>query len=341
MRSPPTVLILMETTPAQLDRVRATGVAEVRVGPHLSESGKSIDKQLLQGAECLLCELPPANFDDLDHVKWIQLSSAGYSQIFGLPLVERGIRVSNGRGNFDIPIAEWNIMMMLLWHRSLLEMAEHQRQRVWDRSARFQSELRGAVVGFYGYGGLARETARLARQMGLEVWALTRDGRVKPRDGIYCVPGTGDPRGTLCHRVFCPDDKAEFLAGVDFLVLAMPITPATTSILGETELRGLKPSAVLLNPARAGLVEEQALIRCMREGWIRGASIDVHYSYPLPPEHPLWSLPNVVLTPHISGSNLSPHFQERICEIFSQNLERYCRGKPLLNELTPAQIQGK
>jgi len=137
--------------------------------------------------------------------------------------------------------------MMLLWQRHLLDMLDNQQQHVWDRSARFQSELRGSVVGFYGYGGLARETARLARNMGLEVWALTRDGQVKPRDGIYCVPGTGDPQGTLCHRVFGPEDKAEFLAGLDYLVLAMPITPATT---GPVSMPTRGPGAARLDRRR-------------------------------------------------------------------------------------------
>lgn len=83
---------------------------------------------------------------------------------------------------------------------------------------------------------------------------------------------------------------------------------------------------------RAGLVEEAVLIRCLREKWIRGASIDVHYAYPLPPEYLLlWHLPNVILTPHIAGSGQSTHFQERIYDIFTQNVARYRSGHPLLN----------
>mgnify|MGYP002623118976 FL=1 len=341
MTAHPDVLLLLEPGAEALDQLHASGAGEIRVGPHLEQPGQEVDRELLQGAQCMLCEFPPANLDDCDSLNWIQLTSAGYSQIFGFPLTERGIRVTNGRGNFDVPIAEWNIMMMLAWNRHLLEMLNNQRGRIWDRSARFQSELRGSVVGFYGYGGLARETARQACSMGLEVRALTRDGRVKPRDGIYCVPGTGDPQGTLLHHVFGPEQKSEFLAGLDYLILAMPITPATTGIVGEEELRRLKPSAVLINPARAGLVDESSLITCLRDASFRGASIDVHYQYPLPPEHPLWDLPNVILTPHISGSTLSPHFRSRIFDIFARNLARFCTGEPLLNELTPQQIQGR
>src|SRR5690606_19346996 len=103
--------------------------------------------------------------------------------------------------------AEWNVMMMILWHRHLLEMLENQKTANFDRAARFQSELRGSIVGFYGYGGMARETARILSHMGLEIWTLTRDGKTKPRPLTYCVPGTGDPEGTIPHRVFSPDQK--------------------------------------------------------------------------------------------------------------------------------------
>ncbi|MDA0832217.1 MAG: D-2-hydroxyacid dehydrogenase [Planctomycetota bacterium] len=340
MTSHPNVLILLDSKPQFIEQLHHAGANEVLLGPSTEVAGVPVDRDLLNAADCLLCELLPSNFDECTTVKWIQLTSAGYSQIFGHSLVERGIRVTNGLGNFDIPMAEWNVMMMILWHRHLLEMLDNQKKASFDRAARFQSELRGSVVGFYGYGGMARETARQLRQMGLEIWTLTRNGKTKSRPLTYCVPGTGDPEGTLPHRVFSPDQKGEFLSVLDYLIMAMPITNATAGMMGETELKMLKPSAVLLNPARAGLIDEQSLIRCMKEQWIRGAAIDVHYAYPLPPEHPLWSLPNVVLTPHISGSSLSPHFQERIFDIFSNNLKRYCAGEPLLNELTPEQIQG-
>jgi phosphoglycerate dehydrogenase-like enzyme len=177
--------------------------------------------------------------------------------------------------------------------------------------------------------------------MGLAVWALKPDGKIRNRRDMYCVQGTGDVEGVFCDRVFGLRDRDEFLAGVDYLVLTLPLTPLTRGLIGERELRLLKPSCVLINPARAPIVEEDALVRCMREGWIRGASLDVHYAYPLPPEHPLWSMPNVILTPHISGSAANPHFLERTYDIFVQNLRRYRGGEPLLNELTPEQLKGQ
>ena len=103
----------------------------------------------------------------------------------------------------------------------------------------------------------------------------------------------------------------------------------------------LKPSAILINPARAALIREEAFVRCLREEWIRGAALDVHYAYPLSPDHPLWSMPNLVLTPHISGSAASTHFLDRIYDIFAQNLARYNAGEALLNKLSEAQLKGE
>jgi phosphoglycerate dehydrogenase-like enzyme len=175
--------------------------------------------------------------------------------------------------------------------------------------------------------------------MGLRVHVLSRQG-IGPIDNVYTVPGTGDPEGALPHRVFLMGDELAFLSGLDFLILAMPLTPTTEGIVGERELRALPRSAFLLNPSRGPLIQEPALLRALREGWISGAAIDTHYQYPLPPEHPLWQFPNVILTPHISGSAQSPHFLDRIWEIFVENMQRLIQNRPLLNELSPAQLAG-
>jgi phosphoglycerate dehydrogenase-like enzyme len=109
-------------------------------------------------------------------------------------------------------------------------------------------------------------------------------------------------------------------------------------MVAETELRSLSKSAFVLNPARGPLILEAALLKALREGWIAGAALDTHYYYPMPADHPLWHFPNVILTPHISGSDSSPHYRERIGEILTQNVRRLTSGHTLLNELSPAQL---
>jgi phosphoglycerate dehydrogenase-like enzyme len=177
------------------------------------------------------------------------------------------------------------------------------------------------------------------RALGMRIHVLSRSGVAKV-ENVYFVPGTGDPGGDLPDRVFLKGQQLEFLSGLDFLILSMPLTPASKGIVGERELRALPSSAFVLNPSRGPLIQEEALLRALREGWIAGAAIDTHYQYPLPPEHPLWRFSNVILTPHISGSGLSPHFLDRCWDIFTQNVRRLLAGQPLLNELTAAQLSG-
>jgi phosphoglycerate dehydrogenase-like enzyme len=317
------------------------GQGRVSVGPWVQDEGVSLPAERLHDVDVLFCELPPANFDDFKQLKWIQLTSAGYGQVLELPIIERGIRVSNGLGTFDVPIAEWNVMMMLAWHRRLPELLRHQRDKIFERAPRFQQQLRGATVGFYGYGSIARETARLCKAMGLTVWALNRAAPADRTGVSYCLEGTGDQAATLPDQLFTPDQKREFLGGVDYLVITVPLTPATRGLIGEAELRMLKPSAVLINCARAAVIDENAYVRGLRENWFRGSSLDVHYAYPLPPQHPLWEMPNLIMTPHISGGSDGAQFLPRTYEIFAGNLERFVAGKPLLNELSKAQLAGK
>ena len=319
------------------ERLRTLPDTEVEVLPASSER-RAIPAELLEGADVLLCEQPPLNFDDCRKLRWVQISSSGYSQLFGLDLPGKSIRATNAMGCFDVPIAEWNVAMMVNLARNLKQMLRNQEDRVWDRSAPFQTEIRGKTVGLWGYGGIGRETARLARHMGMRVHVLSRSG-VRPEHNVYRVPGTGDPEASLPDRAFGYEEIPDFLADLDFLILAMPLTPETEGLIGERELGLLPKRAFLLNPARGPLVREQALLDVLRNEAIAGAALDTHYAYPLPSTHPLWGMRNVILTPHISGSSLSPHFLERIWDIFLQNLERWRSGEPLLNELTTEQLR--
>jgi phosphoglycerate dehydrogenase-like enzyme len=303
------------------------------------ERSREINPERIRDAAVHFCTLPPTNHAVMRNLKWIQIASTGYTQLLGLDLPARGVRATNARGCFDVPIAEWNIAMMVNLTRDFRQMIRNQETTVWDRSAVFQKEIRGLIVGLWGYGGIGRETARLARQFGLRVHVLTRNG-IAPRNDVYSVQGTGDVEGILPDRVFRACEGMEFLRDLDFLIVALPLTKATEGLIGERELRALPSHAFLLNPARGPIVQQEALLRALREKWIAGAALDTHYQYPMPADHPLWRFPNVIFTPHISGSSLSPNFQQRLWEIFTINVDRFARGEALLNELTPAQLSG-
>ena len=335
------IFVSMNVYEAALERVRALLApdAVIEITPLTSESER-VPAEKLRNKQILFCEYPPANLEDMTELKWLQASSVGFEHLYKFSLPDKGIRACNARGVFDVPIAEWCLAMMVNLARDLPGLLRNQQQHVWDPAARFQGEIRGATVGIWGYGGIGRETARLAKSFGLRVWALevVPPGR---RDGLYRVPGVGDPDGTLPDRVFLLAQRLEFLSGLDYLVLTMPLTPKTRGIVGAKELAALPRSAYVLNPARGPLIEEAALVDALRNRRIKGAALDAHYYYPLPPNHPLWSMENVIITPHISGTDSSPRFTERIWDVFAENVRRFLAGEPLLNELTPQELRGE
>jgi phosphoglycerate dehydrogenase-like enzyme len=287
---------------------------------------------LLRDRHVLLCKVPPRNLFGMADLRLMQITTVGYEHLRHLGLADWPIRVCNARGVFDTAIAEWNVAMMINLVRDLRGQIRNQERAVWDRSPQYQQEIRGRVAGLWGYGGIGRETARLAKALGLKIHVQTRSG-VGPRPDAYTPLGTGDPQGVLPDRVFTAGQEAEFLAGLDFLILALPHTKQSDGMVGERALRALPRTAYLLNPARGPIVQEQALLEALRQGWIAGAALDTHFAYPLPPEHPLWRFPNVILTPHVSGADHSKSFPARIGDLFVQNVERLRKGEPLLNEV--------
>lgn len=309
--------------------IESTREAEPQPGQPL----RQFPPEQLREARALLCKLPPKNVDALTQLELLQLATVGFEHLVHLRLWERSFRVCNARGIFDTAIAEWNLAMMINLARDVAGMIRNQSVSRWSREARHQQEIRGKVVGLWGYGGIGRETARLAKALGMTVHLMTRSG-VRPRTNTFTLPGTGDLDGTCPDRVFGMSEKDAFLTGLDFLILCLPRTRDSDSMVGETELKTLPAHAYLLNPSRGPIVNEAALLRALREGWIAGAALDTHYAYPLPTEHPLWSMPNVILTPHVSGADRSTAFPERIGTLFVENVERYLSRRPLLNELT-------
>src|SRR5262249_9757596 len=156
--------------------------------------------------------------------------------------------------------------------RSVLRDQEH---GVWRRETRYQQDLRGKVVGLWGYGGIGRETARLVRALGMTRHVLTRK-RVRPRNHPHTPPRTGHPAGALPHRAFAPEMKGAFLNSLDFLILALPHTRASDGLIGPEELAAMRRGAFLLNPARGPIVQEAVLLDALRKGHLGGAALDTH-----------------------------------------------------------------
>jgi phosphoglycerate dehydrogenase-like enzyme len=247
----------------------------------------------------------------------------------GIPLHPDAV-VTNASGANDPPIAEWCVMMLLALGRRLPDMLAAQRERRWDRAPAYQGELCGKRVGILGFGNIGREVARYCQALGFEVWVMSRSG-LRDRGARY------DPRRRPPDdvpepaRVFGLDERPQFFAGLDALVVTTPLTSRTRGLVDASALAQLPPHALLLNPARAGVVDEYALIEALRYGRLGGAALDDHYRQPMPPDDPFWDLPNTIVTAHISGSTASPWYRDRIWDLFLTNLRRRAAGEALLN----------
>jgi phosphoglycerate dehydrogenase-like enzyme len=331
------VLIDVPISDQALGELRAAPDLSVEVLPEAHEF-RTLPAEQLGRVHIYLNKMPPANFEDLRSLELLQLATVGYEHLGHLKLAGRPFAICNARGVFDTAIAEWNLAMMINLARDIRGSIRNQEAARWDKAIRFTGEIRGATLGLWGYGGIGRETARLAKACGMLVHVLTRNP-VGPRGDQYAPAGTGDPDGTLPDRFFRKGMERDFLSGLDFLVLALPRTRHTDGMIGESELRALPRTAFLLNPARGALVQEQALLKALREGWIAGAALDTHHEEPLPADSPIWKFPNVIVTPHVSGADRAVQFPARIGDLFVQNVRRHQAGEPLLNRLTDEEFR--
>lgn len=294
---------------------------------------RPLPPEQLRNVHIYLNKMPPTNFEDLKSLELLQLATVGYEHLRHLKLAGQPFAICNARGVFDTAIAEWNLAMMINLARDIRGSIRNQEAAHWDKALCFTGEIRGATLGLWGYGGIGRETARLAKAFGMTVHVLTRKP-VGPRGDNYAPDGTGDPDGTLPDQFFRSGRELDFLSGLDFLVLALPRTQHTDGMIGEAELRALPRTAFVLNPARGTIIREDALLRALREGWIAGAALDTHHAEPLPVDSPMWKLPNVIVTPHVSGADRAVKFPARMGDLFVQNVRRHLAGQALLNRLT-------
>jgi phosphoglycerate dehydrogenase-like enzyme len=279
--------------------------------------------------------LPPDALHIAPRLRWLQLHSAGANHILDLPIMDSDVEITTVSGIHATPIAEYAFASILA-HRWRVPMwTRCQRQGKWP-AARWnlyaRPELRGTTLGIVGYGSIGREVGRLGRAFGMRVLALRR-ATDRAKQG-YAIEGTGDPAGVIPERFYSRDALHEMLSECDYVVVTLPLTPETTHFIGPAELRALKPAAYLVNVSRGAVVDEAALVRALREGWIAGAGLDVFEQEPLPPDSPLWDLENVLLSPHVAG--FTPRYDERATALFAQNLHRYLAGKPLLNRVDKA-----
>ncbi|MDZ8105163.1 MAG: D-2-hydroxyacid dehydrogenase [Nostoc sp. DedQUE12a] len=245
-------------------------------------------------------------------LRWQQSPSAGVNHILTPNFLQRDIILTNGAGVHAIPISEFVLAFMLYHAKNLRKLQTLQDEHTWVRGV-FLEELADATLLIIGTGNIGQAIASRAKAFGVRVWGSRRHPEPLPN----------------FDQVVGVDEWRSLLPEVDYVVIATPLTPETQGLIDEAALRSMRPSAYLINIARGAIVDETALLTALREGWIAGAGLDTVATEPLPPESPLWSLPNAFITPHCSA--LSPRLKERIAELFIDNLKRYQTGQPLRN----------
>ena len=251
----------------------------------------------------------------VSRLKWIQSRTAGIDR---LPeeIMKSPIRVTNTSGIHGTSIGEVVLEMMLMFIKDAPACFLMKQNREWKRYK--QRLLRDQTAGIIGLGMIGREIARLCKAFDMKVIGIRRSGgpdRLFPE----------------VDRVYFREELPELLSASDFVILALPLTDETRAMIGEKELRGMKPGAYLINVARGAIVDEGVLVRALEEGWIAGAGLDVFVKEPLPPESRFYDLPNVIFSPHISGD--MPDYEWRATDIFCENLRRYLAGEPFLHEV--------
>jgi len=270
------------------------------------------------------------------HLAWVHSATSGVERALTPSALERGLVVTNARGVFSRPIAEYVLMMILSVSRRLPQLLELQRERTWQPLE--GAELRDVTVGIVGLGSIGRAVGALATAFGCRVVAVRR----RPGSGGAASSDADGSDGdelrslgeAMLDRVGGPETLPELLAESDFIVLAAPLTPETQDMINAETLAMVKPGAWLINVARGRLIDERALLRALRDGPLGGAILDTFRDEPLSPMSSFYDLENVIVTPHTAWS--SGRVLDRSVELFCDNLRRFASGEPLLNVVDPA-----
>jgi phosphoglycerate dehydrogenase-like enzyme len=263
--------------------------------------------------------LTRANFAAARRLRWIHLTAAGVGHALFPELVASDIVVTNARGLHAVSMAEHTLAVLLAFARKLHLARDAQRDVHWAHRDMWADrppfgDLGGASLGLLGLGAVGSAIAVRARALEMKVRAVCRRARTDPAPA---------------HEVWTADRLGDLAAASDALVLAAPHTPATSGQVDAAVLARMPSHAVLVNLGRGALVDEPALIAALEGGRIAGAALDVFAEEPLPATSPLWRMPQVIATPHISG--LGPRYWERTVAMFADHLRDFLAGRPLRN----------
>ena len=282
------------------------------------------------GVEILVTEQVPRNLEAWSSLRWVQLMSAGANQLLNHPIQQTKIPVTTASGTHGVPIAQYVTCAWLMMIHRMPQLLQFKSARAWpNRLALAGTTSRGLTAGIVGYGSIGRECARQLSALGMRVVCLKRDPTVRADAGYNAWPGTGDATGAIPEKWFGPDQLREMLGQSDLVVVTVPSTPQTEGMIGARECAWLKPGARMIIISRGGIVAEPALADALRAGQLAEAVVDCFVREPLPPDHFFFDVPNLILTPHISG--VYEGFWPLMVGLIGENLRRFKSDQPLLN----------
>lgn len=324
------VLVTVDMPEALLDRLKNVS-PELQVQLYVTGEADNIPEEQLQEVEVLYTRSALPEPEQAPNLRWVQFHWAGIDNFIDHSLFRSEVKITSLSGAAMSQMAQFVLTMILASAHKLPQMLADQREKVWAESkfTRFRPvELRESTVGIVGYGKIGREIARLCRAFGAQVLAIKRDLKELDQEG-YAPEGLGDPEAEIPERIYPPQAVASMAAECDFLAVTVPLTPATRGLINAKVFSSMKESAYLVDVSRGGVVDHGALVEALRDGQIAGAALDVYPVEPLPESSPLWTLPNVILSPHVAGT--SGKYLERAADLFAENLRRYVSNEPLLN----------
>jgi phosphoglycerate dehydrogenase-like enzyme len=310
MTDRPTLLVTHRRSPEFVETFRAELSDRLGHDPVQRTTTPAETRTAVETAPALVSNpLPEEWLDAAENLSWLQTVSAGVDHLDHEDLRERGIALTNASGLHAEPIAEQVLGYLLAFERGLHVGLRQQERTVWETFD--GGEVRGKTMGVVGLGAIGSRVAEHASALGMTVVGTRRDPSEAP---------------SAADEVHPPDALQDLLPRVDYLVLACPLTEETEGLIGTDELELLRGDAILVNVARGEVVDEPALVRALQGHRIRGAALDVFEEEPLPADSPLWDLSNVIVTPHMGGSN--PHSARRLADIVADNYEAFAAGDP-------------
>jgi len=247
---------------------------------------------------------------DLPKAKWLHSFSAGVDKVLSPEVAKSNIILTNSSGVHATPIAEMILAYCLMFARGFTKTIGEQSEHTWHKNYS-TCELRNSTVLIVGLGAIGTETARLCHAFGAQVVAVARSAKKKP---------------TFVERLETSEKLDGLLPEVDYVVITLPHTKETHHLFDKKKFALMRPNTIVINIGRGGIINEKDLIEALQTKKIAGASLDVFEKEPLPPDSPLWDMPNVIITPHHSG--LSLRYMDRAVEILCKNLKAYLKGDP-------------